>query len=79
MKSNVVTIKHNKEIVSIINKHQAYDNVTFKFKVSNNKLEQLRYVLAVNKKNFKRAVLRNKIKRQIRTFIQTIKDIKFID
>ncbi|GHU33601.1 hypothetical protein FACS1894166_09440 [Bacilli bacterium] len=79
MKNNVVTIKHNKEIVNIINKHQAYDNVTFKFKIVFNKLSQLRYVLAVNKKNFKLAVLRNKIKRELRTFIQTIQDIKFID
>jgi ribonuclease P protein component len=72
MKSKTVTLKKRTDFEHIIKRGKVASNNTFLIRFTNNSHNQLRYAIAANKKIFRTAVLRNKIKRQIRTFIQTI-------
>ncbi|MDR1991651.1 MAG: ribonuclease P protein component [Mycoplasmataceae bacterium] len=73
MKNNQICIlKKNKDFTSVIQNHQVFNNVIFKIKAKPNTLNKLRYGLAVNKKNFPKAVTRNLIKRQLRQIIQKV-------
>ncbi|MDR3257396.1 MAG: ribonuclease P protein component [Mycoplasmataceae bacterium] len=80
MKNKDITVlKKSADFTKVVEKHSVFNNVIFKIKAAPNNLKKLRYGLAVNKKNFPTAVVRNLIKRQMRQFIQQITDIKYVD
>ncbi|MDR0985913.1 MAG: ribonuclease P protein component [Mycoplasmataceae bacterium] len=79
MKSKIQSLKSPKDFRNVLNHCKEFSNPVFKIKLVSNKLNKLRYGLAVNKTNFKKAVTRNKVKRQMRTFISTLKPLKAID
>jgi ribonuclease P protein component len=79
MKNNkICALKKTTDFAAIINNHKVFNNVIFKIKAKPNRLNMLRFGLAVNKKNFPKAVTRNRIKRQLRQMIQKVEP-KFID
>jgi ribonuclease P protein component len=78
MKNKIVTIKKRADFENLMKKGKVVSNGVFLLRFVNN-TTQMRYAIATNKKIFRTAVLRNKIKRQIRTFIQKITNIKHRD
>ncbi|MDR0674893.1 MAG: ribonuclease P protein component [Mycoplasmataceae bacterium] len=73
MKNNkICALKKTTDFAAIIKKHEVFNNVIFKIRARPNCLNQLRFGLAVNKKNFPKAVTRNLIKRQLRQIIQRV-------
>jgi ribonuclease P protein component len=73
MKSKkIYVLKKTKDFAHIIQRHKVFNNVIFKIKATPNDLNVLRYGLAVNKKNFPKAVTRNLIKRQLRQMVQKL-------
>ncbi|MDR0740037.1 MAG: ribonuclease P protein component [Mycoplasmataceae bacterium] len=75
---NICVLKKTKDFAFIIQNHKVFNNVIFKIKAIPNNLNILRYGLAVNKKNFPKAVTRNLIKRQLRQMIQKL-EAKSVD
>jgi ribonuclease P protein component len=75
MKNNIPTIKKRSDFEVLMKQGRVISNGVYLFRFINNP-KQLRYAIATNKKIFRTAVLRNKIKRQIRAFLQTITNIK---
>ena len=69
------TIKKNSEIAEIFHSgHSLFNNCfTINYVRESN---EYKFAISVNKKIFRTAVERNKIKRQIRTFIRQIKNIR---
>jgi ribonuclease P protein component len=77
---NIVVLKKPQEFARIMQKReQNVSNPAFRIHFLPNRLKQLRFGLAVNKKNFKTAVLRNKIKRQMREIVKQLEIVKNID
>jgi ribonuclease P protein component len=73
MKNNkICVLKKTTDFAAIIKEHKVFNNVIFKIKAKPNQLNKLRFGLAVNKKNFPKAVMRNQIKRQLRQMIQRV-------
>ncbi|MDR2369290.1 MAG: ribonuclease P protein component [Mycoplasmataceae bacterium] len=73
MKNNkICALKKTTDFAAIIKNHQVFNNVIFKIRAKPNRLGKLRFGLAVNKKNFPKAVVRNLIKRQLRQMIQRV-------
>ncbi len=70
--SNV--LKSKKDFNNLFENKTVYYSSFFIIYVSKNKLSHFRYAIAPNKKNFKLAVERNKIKRQIRSIVYEIKN-----
>jgi ribonuclease P protein component len=70
--SNICVLKKTTDFEAIIKKHTVFNNVIFKIKAKPNNLNKLRFGLAVNKKNFPTAVMRNLVKRQMRQIIQKV-------
>ncbi|MDE6082761.1 MAG: ribonuclease P protein component [Malacoplasma sp.] len=70
--SNV--LKSKKDFNNLFENKTVYYSSFFIIYVSKNKLSNFRYEIAPNKKNFKLAVERNKIKRQIRSIVCELKD-----
>lgn len=72
-------IKKNFEFTNIINKNQKYGNQYFSIYVSKSNLNHYRFGISVPKKIGK-AVVRNKIKRQIKSILKSNKNyFKVID
>lgn len=68
-------VKRNEEIEAIIKHKNFYSNKYFVvYKKENNETSHVRYALSVGKK-IGNAVLRNKVKRQIRSVVDSILDI----
>jgi ribonuclease P protein component len=75
MKNKIPTIKKRSDFETLMKKGKVISNGVFLLRFVNNPT-QMRYAIATNKKIFRTAVLRNKIKRQIRTFLQNLNDLK---
>lgn len=76
----IIVLKKSHEFKKVMSKRdQNVTNPIFRIHYFPNRLKKIRFGLAVNKKNFKTAVLRNKIKRQMREIIRNLSDIKSID
>jgi ribonuclease P protein component len=76
----IIVLKKTQDFKRVMNRRELnVSNPVFRLHYLNNKLKKLRFGLAVNKKNFKTAVLRNKIKRQMREIIRHIDSPKHID
>jgi ribonuclease P protein component len=75
MKNNIPTIKKRSDFEVLMKKGKVISNQVYLFRFISNPT-QLRYAIATNKKIFRTAVLRNKIKRQIRVFLRLITNIK---
>lgn len=68
-------VKHNEDIEAIIKHKKFYSNKYFViYKKENNETNHVRYALSVGKK-IGNAVLRNKVKRQIRSAVDSILDL----
>jgi ribonuclease P protein component len=79
MKNNkICALKKTTDFASVMKEHAVFNNVIFKIRAKPNRLNKLRFGLAVNKKNFPNAVTRNLIKRQLRQMIQKV-DPKSVD
>lgn len=81
------SLKQKKDFRRLITKGKKISNSLFhliyfkkfnKEKATETK-KQFRYAISVNKKTFRTAVLRNKIKRQIRSLIRNLEEPKNID
>lgn len=81
MKSNInfTTLKKNSEIKNLAIRGKFLSCKEFKFRFQLIKSDMIRYAISVNKKIFRTAVLRNKIKRQIRAMIRNINLEKSFD
>ncbi|MDR0857141.1 MAG: ribonuclease P protein component [Mycoplasmataceae bacterium] len=80
MKSkNFVALKRNKDFKKVIDNRKTLNNNLYSMKYIENNINCFRLGISANKKKFKTAVLRNKIKRQIRTFTHDISIIKGYD
>lgn len=80
MPNNQFTIlKKNLEIKQLFQKGKFISNSIFVLKYQENYFKQTRYAISVNKKIFRTAVLRNKIKRQIRNIVRNLPSYKNID
>ena len=77
MKNNIrfLVIRKNSEISDILQTGYSLSNECFTIKYIKTK-DKYQFAIATSKKIFKTAVQRNKIKRQIRTFVQKI--VKFL-
>lgn len=76
----IVVLKKTTDFKKVmIHRENNVSNPAFRIHYFPNKLQKLRFGLAVNKKNFKTAVLRNKIKRQMREIIKALQLIKHLD
>ena len=76
----VIVLKKTQDFKKVMSRREFnVSNPVFRIHYLSNKLKKLRFGLAVNKKNFKTAVLRNKIKRQMREIIRKIDNIRSID
>jgi len=74
----IKSLKNKKEIDNLFATGRMVRNSLFTFKFLKNTLNYPRYVLGVSKKFFKTAVLRNKIKRQVREMLRIgLKDKSF--
>lgn len=69
MKNDFV-LRNKKDFKNLFNNRTCYYSSFFTFFVVKNKVKHLRTAIAVNKKNEKTAVKRNKIKRQIRAMLR---------
>ncbi|MDR3163579.1 MAG: ribonuclease P protein component [Mycoplasmataceae bacterium] len=80
-KRSVIILKATKCFDRVVNSKntKSISNSVFKFKYIPNKLVQTRCGLAVSKKKYKTAVLRNKIKRQVRMMMQDILTSNHVD
>jgi ribonuclease P protein component len=76
---NFVTLKKKKDFSNIISANNSAANSIYIFKYIKNDLNIFRYAISPNKKIFRTAVLRNKIKRQIRVFISKLNTYKSYD
>jgi ribonuclease P protein component len=78
---SVIILKATKNFDRVVNSRstKSISNSVFKFKYIPNLLIQTRCGLAVSKKKYKTAVLRNRIKRQIRMMMQHIVISKSVD
>lgn len=76
MKNNIrfLVIRKNSEISDILQTGYSLSNECFTIKYIKTK-DKYQFAIATSKKIFKTAVQRNKIKRQIRTFVQKIVQI----
>ena len=77
MKSSIkfTTLKKNSEIKNLVVRGSSLLCKEFRFKFLKTHSNTIRYAISVNKKVFRIAVLRNKIKRQIRAIIRNINNI----
>ena len=76
----VSTIRKNSEISAILQTGRSLSNDCYTIKYVKTK-DEYQFAIATSKKIFKTAVQRNRIKRQIRTFVQKIvkiRPIKFL-
>ncbi len=78
-KKTIISLKSNQLIKEVYRNGMQIKNESFTLKFISNELEQMRFAISVNKKLFRTAVLRNKIKRQIRAIVRSLKMIKSID
>lgn len=69
MKNDYV-LKKKKDFKNLFNNKTCYYSSFFTLFVVKNDLDYFRYAISVNKKNEKKAVNRNKIKRQIRAILK---------
>lgn len=72
MKDNVLRSK--KDFSNLFKNKTTYYSSFFIIHAVKNNLGYLRYAIAINKKNFKTAVERNKIKRQIRSILRELEN-----
>ena len=80
MKSKKITpLRSNIKIKELFKNGYSKKTNDFILKYRKNNVENLQFTISVNKKVFRTAVLRNKIKRQIRQIIRSIKQIKSVD
>jgi ribonuclease P protein component len=76
----IIVLKKSQDFKKVmLHREKNVSNPIFRIHYLPNKLNGLRFGLAVNKKNFKTAVVRNKIKRQMRMIVRTITTIKSMD
>jgi ribonuclease P protein component len=76
----IVVLKKTQDFKKVMtNRNLNVSNPVFRIHYLPNKIQKLRFGLAVNKKNFKTAVLRNKIKRQMREIIKSVSPPKNVD
>lgn len=73
MKNNNA-LRSKKDFERLFEKKTSYYSSFFIIHASKNNKSSFRFAISVNKKNFKKAVDRNKIKRQIRAIINEIKE-----
>ncbi|GHU52120.1 hypothetical protein FACS189496_1700 [Bacilli bacterium] len=80
MKSNnFITLKSKKDFDNLIKNSKTISNDVYLIKFVFTSLDKSRYAIAASKKHFKTAVLRNKIKRQIRTYVSQLNYVKIFD
>lgn len=72
MKDNV--LRNKKDFSNLFKNKSTYYSSFFIIYAYKNNLGWLRYAIAANKKNFKTAVERNKIKRQIRSIVRGLEN-----
>jgi ribonuclease P protein component len=76
----IIVLKRTIDFKKImLHRERNVSNPIFRIHYLPNKIKKLRFGLAVNKKNFKTAVLRNRIKRQMRMIVKSITTPKHID
>lgn len=75
MKNNYA-LRSKKDFEKLFEKKTSYYSSFFIIHASKNNKPTFRFAISVNKKNFKKAVDRNKIKRQIRSIIREIENKK---
>ena len=80
MKNNkITTLSSNLQIKELFKNGNTKKNNDFLIKYKKNNVGNLQFAISVNKKIFRTAVLRNKIKRQIRSIIRSFNQVKSID
>lgn len=72
-------LKKNLDIKNLFHKGRFISNSLLIFKYQNNNLNKTRFAISVNKKIFRTAVIRNKIKRQIRHIMRELNEYKSVD
>ena len=77
MKNKIVgtSLRQNSQIKNVLKNGLTISNDVYFFKYINSK-QKLEFAISINKKIFRTAVIRNKIKRQIRTFIRKLPNLK---
>ena len=80
MKNNKIqSLKSNLQIKELFKTGKSLKTNDFLLKYRKNTTGNLQFAISVNKKIFRTAVIRNKIKRQIRQIVRSLKQIKSID
>jgi ribonuclease P protein component len=79
MKNNIISLKDERSFKDILSSRSSLSNSSYRICYIPNHLKTLQYGIAVGKKTFRTAVLRNKIKRQIRMVLSKLPKIKYID
>ncbi|MDR2823351.1 MAG: ribonuclease P protein component [Mycoplasmataceae bacterium] len=79
MKNNIISLKDEHSFKNILSSRLSFSNSSYRICYIPNRLKTLQYGIAVGKKTFRTAVLRNKIKRQIRMFLVKLPTIKCVD
>ena len=77
MKNKIVgtSLRQNSQIKNVLKNGLTISNDVYFFKYINSN-QKLEFAISINKKIFRTAVIRNKIKRQIRTFIRKLPNLK---
>ena len=75
----ITTLRSNYQIKELFKNGNTKKTNDFLLKYQKNKTGDLQFAISVNKKVFRTAVLRNKIKRQVRQIIRSFNQIKSID
>jgi ribonuclease P protein component len=76
MKNNCFSsLKSKADIENLLQHGKSVKNGTFKIVYQTNNLDQCRFAIGPGKKNFKSAVLRNRIKRQMREIVKNNSNI----
>jgi ribonuclease P protein component len=73
------SLKSKKDIGNIFLEKNVVSNKIYLFRYRYNDIKKLRYAFSTKKNIFKTAVIRNKIKRQLRMIMNGIEKIKNID
>lgn len=77
MKNKIVgtSLRQNSQIKNVLKNGLTISNDVYFFKYINSN-QKFEFAISINKKIFRTAVIRNKIKRQIRTFIRKLPNLK---
>lgn len=75
MRNNIFVLRNKKDFQNLFKNRTCYYSSYFTIFATKNKVNHYRFAISVNRKNEKKAVNRNKIKRQIRSILKENKNV----